>query len=385
MPSLRSQLGDESDLHYFCWAYENDPWLHVSSDGEHLVIASQWPIYFETYYEGSSSSAAWIEQLIENPPRIHLSVTKDLVNWDTTELLIPRPEGLHDSLHAAPSLNRLSVSEHGWVIELLSVIYINLFHLMPDDIKETATGVWHVRDGPTRDESTGEEGITIEWWNESTPQDEPDSRLLTWDELGTTYHHYDAYTMEGTYAYHPSFHYSASMFSASWGEDPQHSGLPDIGKCCNIIRTESGYVGIPDHSEAGYAPWWFSSAAALFSADGETWDEADPITAKSVWIPEIRAVSSGVLARGVEVEGQYLGEDAFYWIGSPDASEWREIELPEGTSLIEWLMAHDRAPVDWPHVAVQGDIVLRISGDGRVGRYVVPEQAASSAVGGQAG
>ena len=288
-------------------------------------------------------------------------------------MLIPRPEGLHDSLQAAPSLTRLSLSEYGWLVELLTVIHINLYYLMPDEIKEVTKSVRRARDGPTYDESTGEHGMTVEWWTDETPYDDPHTRFVSWDELGTTWHLYDAYEMTGNYPYHPTFHYSGSMISASWGEDPKHFDLPDMGKCCNIIWTESGYVGLPDYSEAGYAPWWSSSTTAIFSADGETWDVLDRITEKAVWIPNIDAVNSGILAHGIELLGQHMGDASFYWIGSPDASEWHEFELPEGTILIEWLMANDRAPIDWPRTAVNGNIVLRIGDNGSIERYVAPE------------
>ena len=62
-----------------------------------------------------------------------------------------------------------------------------------------------------------------------------------------------------------------------------------------------------------------------------------------------------------------------YWLGDTDGSNWRQIDLPDGAALIEWLMANGRAPIDWPHLAVNGDIVLRFGDDGSIKRYVAPE------------
>ena len=148
-----------------------------------------------------------------------------------------------------------------------------------------------------------------------------------------------------------------------------------------MVLSESGFVGLSDHSIAGYLPWRFGPAIVVSSSDGEVWEVRGPLAGEETWVTDIRAVDSGVLAVG-SVADEYdsmVGDDPdltpgpVYWLGTTDAAEWQPITLPEGTTLIEWLMANDRAPIDWPHMAVNGNIVLRISYDGRIDRYVAPE------------
>ena len=75
-----------------------------------------------------------------------------------------------------------------------------------------------------------------------------------------------------------------------------------------------------------------------------------------------------------------------FWLGSPDGSDWQQLDIPSYTSLMDWLIEHDRAPIGWPSVVVQGNIVLRMPYDdsvqtfgsgemeyGSIRRYVVPE------------
>ena len=376
-PTLLAQLG-LGDLD--CWVNMYRTATHISSDGEHLVIASQWPTYVDTWWGRSASDAAWLEQLLENPPSISLSITRDLVDWETIEVPIPRPEGLHASLHAAPSLVGVSLSEHGWLLELRTVTYMNLFSLMPADIRESAHSIEPKWDGPWHDESTGESGMTVEWWTDEASRRDPHTRFISWEELGTTRDLYYDYGAIGNKPYHPSWRYSGSILVAPWGSSPKRFDLPDVHKCCTIW-TESGFVSLTDPSEGGYAPWWFGSGNVVFSSDGETWDVQGPIAGEDTWVTRIVAVNSGVVAFS-SVADEYdsmIGDDpdlvpgAVYWLADPDGTNWREIELPDGTDLIEWLMANGRTPIDWPHLAVNGNIVLLTGDGGGIVRYVVPE------------
>ena len=260
---------------------------------------------------------------------------------------------------------------------------MNLFSLMPADIREAANRIEPKYDGPWHDESTGESGMTVEWWTDETSSGDPNTRFVSWDELGTTEELYDDYGAILNKPYHPNSRYSGSIFTASWGESPRQFDLPDVHICCDMVLTESGYVGLSDHSRAGYPAWWFGPAIVVSSSDGEVWEERGPLAGEETWVNDIRAVNSGVLAVGsvVDKDDSMLGYDPeltpgpVYWLGTTDAAEWQAITLPEGTTLIKWLMAHDRAPIDWPHIAVNGNIVLRISYDGRIDRYVVPQEA----------
>ena len=343
------------------------------------MIASQWPTYLDTWWGRSASEAAWLDQLLENPPSVSVSITTDLVNWETIDVPIPRPEGLHASLQAAPRLVGLSLSDHGWLLELKTVAYMNLFSLMPADIRESADGIEPKWDGPWHDETTGESGMTVDWWTDEASRHEPHTRFVSWEELGTTQDLYYDYGAIGNKPYHPSWRYSGSILVAPWGDSPQQFDLPTVHECCTIW-TESGFVSLTDPSEAGYAPWWFGSGNVVFSSDGETWDVLGPIAGEDTWVTSIRAVDSGVIAFS-SVADEYdrmIGDDpdlvprTIYWLGDPDGSNWQEIELPEGMDLIEWLMAHGRTPIDWPRLAVNGNIVVRTGDNGRIERYVVP-------------
>jgi len=376
-PTLLSQLGlDFLD----CWYKTYGAARHISSDGERFVIASQWPRHLDTWYGTSASDAAWLDQLVENPPSISVSITTDLVNWETIDIPIPRPEGLHASLQAAPGLVGLSLSERGWLLEQQTVTYMNLFSLMPADIKASAYEIRPSWDGPWHDASTGESGMTVQWWTDEDSSRDPHTRFVSWEELGTTRDLYDDYGQVHNKPYHPSWRYSGSILVARWGDSPKRFDLPYVHQCCTVW-TESGFVSLTDPSEAGYAPWWFGPGIVVFSPDGETWDAQGPIAGEDTWVSHIAAVDSGVIAFSSTADeyDKVIGDDpdlvprTIYWLGEPDGSNWQQIELPDGTDLIEWLTANGRTPIDWPYLAVNGNIVLQLAADGRIERHVVPE------------
>ncbi len=223
--------------------------------------------------------------------------------------------------------------------------------------------------------------MTVEWRTDETSYDFPYTRFVSWDELGTTEELYYDYGSIGNKPYHPPWRYSGSIFAATWGESPRTLDLPTVHICCDVVRTESGYVGLSDHSIAGYAPWRFGPAIVVFSSNGEVWEVRGPLAGEETWVNDIRSVNSGVLVVG-SVADEYdsvVGDDPdltpgpIHWLGTAHAAEWQPITLPEGTTLIEWLMANDRAPIDWRHLAVNGNIVLRIGENDSIERYVAPE------------
>ncbi|MCY4425396.1 MAG: hypothetical protein OXC06_20215 [Acidimicrobiaceae bacterium] len=377
--SQLSQLGLDYPEHTECFYTEFRTPAHFSSYGEHFVIASQWPNYLDTWYDMfgvRADYAAWLDQLLENPPSIALSITRDLVNWETIEVQILRPDGLHASLQTAPTLVGLSLADHRWLVTLETVTYMNLFSLMPADIREEANYLGPKENGPWHDESTGESGMTVEWWTDETSYGDLNTRFVSWDELGTTEELYDDYGAIVNKGYHPPWRYSGSIFTASWGESPKRFDLPDIYKCCDMILTDSGYVGLSDPEIAGHGPSRWGPGELVFSADGRYWSRIVTPSPGDGWRSSISAVDGGIISSSFYMNAydeDPLASTTRHWIGAADGSDWQPIELPEGMNLVEWLMAHDRAPIDWPRIAVNGNIVLRISYDGSIDRYVVPE------------
>jgi hypothetical protein len=292
-------LGQDDD--YSCWTDNFSRSVHISSDGAHLAIASQWPISAVTYPGYTARNLELLDQLLENPPLIFLSITTDLVNWETLELPIPRPAGLHDSLQAASRLVDLSLDDQGWLLVLETAKYMNLLSLMPEDIRESAAEVRPTHDAPWYDESSGERGMSVDWRTAETPYGEyPYTRFVPWSELGTTSDLYDTYGSVPMKPYLQPWHFSRSMLTASWGHNPSQFELPDHAKygnsCCQVVRTESGYVGLSDHSLAGYDPARFGPADIEFSPDGETWEYRGPITEPRMWVRAIYAVKGGIVA-----------------------------------------------------------------------------------------
>ena len=360
--------------------------LHISSNGKHFAIASQRPLAVDAWGT-SARSAGLLDRILQEQTTIYLSITEDLIRWDTIEIPIDRPEGLHKSLQAAPSLVGLSLYEDGWVMELESMIYMNVFSIMPADIRESATSVSPKFDGPWHDESTGEYGMTVEWWTDETPYDNPHIRFISWEELGITDSLYENYGADW-YGYPLVF--DGSIFVASWGEDPTRFDLPGFDTCCEVVVTDAGYLAISDPEIPGYHPDWFGSGTMLFSADAREWEIISPLAGEEIVVHGFSRVNGGVLAFGwPSPHSAAFYEDDWerhVWLGSPDGSSWQRLDVPEDDNLIEWLMAHDMAPIGWRGVAVQGNIVLQFIHDGgtqsygdarwyipRLQRYVAPD------------
>ena len=324
-------------------------------------------------------------------PTIYLSVTEDLVTWDTIEIPIDPPEDLHESLHTELNVTGLSLYDNGWLMELTTLTYMNFFALVPDDIGDSAamarpdfSGAWH-------DESSGEEGVTIEWSTPENPYIFANTRFVSWDELGTTQALFDKYGPNNQ-PYPLGELYSGSILVASWGEDPKPLSLPYDAKFSHVVATDAGYLALSDPSEAGYHPGWFGSGTLFFSTDGEEWERIGRLAGEDVWVHSIRGVNGGVVAFGSPsprsaafVEDDWMN---YYWLGNPDGSSWQQLDIPTYTSLLDWLITHDRAPVGWSGLVVQDNTVLRIQYDasvqtfgsgepfiGSIRRYVVPDTA----------
>ena len=392
IPSVHAMPSDFSghdDFYIDCRRFTYRFPSHIASDDKRLAIASQWPVGLETWAGVTPSSAALLDAAIQVTPMIRLSVTEDLVTWETSEIPIDLPEDLHESLNTEPRVTGLSLHDDGWLMKLTTLTYMNFFALVPNDIRDSAamarpdfSGAWH-------DESSGEEGVTIEWSTNDNPHVFSNTRFVSWDELGTTQALFDKYGPNNQ-PYPLGELYSDSILVASWGEDPESLSLPYDAKYSHVVPTDAGYLALSNPSEAGNHPGLFGSGTMFFSADGKTWERISPLAGDEIWVHSIRGVNGGVVAFGSpSPNSAAFFEDDWkndFWLGSPDGSDWQQLDIPSYTSLMDWLIEHDRAPISWPGVAVQGNIVLRTAYDasvqtfgsgepftGDLRRYVVPD------------
>ena len=170
---------------------------------------------------------------------------------------------------------------------------MNLFSLMPADIRESATRLNPKFDGPWHE--TWESGTTVEWWTDGNWSGDEQTRFVTWDELGTTSDFYYDYAHIANKPSHPPWRYSGSIFRAPWGDSPKQFDLPSVHACC-AIWTESGYVSLFDPTPIGYVPWSHGLEKVNFSSDGDMWEFLGPIAGEDTWVARILAVNSGVIA-----------------------------------------------------------------------------------------
>lgn len=296
----------------------------VISDGSHMVIAS------------------------ETRERVYVSITSDLANWNTTEIILSRPPRLPEFVYTISYIDHLAISPNGWLLKITTEFTIDLLVLA--GIREPRTGI-SIYD--LREELAGisgasayEEGVEITW---KTDEDESGymTRLLTWDELGFDWDMFDKYySPQGNKPYVFSDNITGSAWIAVWGDDPIRVDLPDIhelpdlnGTCCSIVGTGAGYIAISDPSEPGYNPTWWGPGQVFFSPDGYEWAPVDspPAVFFDTW-----AVSDGVIVSGVLLEARDENwnpddwdEPFFWWLVAPDGSNWREIEEP--SQIPPWL------------------------------------------------
>ena len=254
------------------------------------------------------------------------------------------------------------------MLKLTTLTYMNFFSLMPDDIRESAMearpdflGPWH------------DEGLIVEWSTPENPYHYTNSRFVSWEELGTTRELLDQYG-PNQLPYPLNRLYSDSIFVVSSGEDPRHLTLPNDDFYSDVVVTDAGYLALSNPSEAGYHP---GSGTLFYSADGEEWERISRLAGLEIWVHTLRGVNGGVVVMGSpSPTSAAFFEDEWenhFWLGSPDGSNWQPLDAPTFTSLMDWLIAHDRAPIDWFGVDVQGNIVLWTVHDASVQTYGHPE------------
>ena len=306
-----------------------------------------------------------------------MSVTTDLANWDANEVLISRPDFLHESLQIYFDLTDLDVTQDGWLLEVTTSAYMDdLPSLLPEEIRRSASWI--------RATAYDDEGVTFEWMTEDAESTdaEPHTGRFSWKELGTTQDLYLDYGLDGLIRNKPYIHSSdifGSVWVAAWGEDPVRAELPSVGgRCCSIAPTGDGYIGLSDHSEGGYPPWRFGPASLVFSPDGRSWETIGPLAGAEFWLYEIGSVDGGAIIYGSVLNQAVAaspGEAGLYLLGESDGSRFYEIDLAEGASLIECLMMQGKAPVGWQATVVNGNTLLTIGRDGGIERYTMPDSS----------
>ena len=178
--------------------------------------------------------------------------------------------------------------------------------LIPTDIRESGKNVrWSTYDHEEERPIRG--GLLIQWETEDIDSDSIESHeqlFTSWDELRTTYRLFDYYAAISNNPYHNSYRQSGSVMLSVWGEDPTRAEpLGDVGGfCCDIVATDSGYVGLSDNNEPGYGPGLFGSVSGymISSSDGLYWSEIEsppgheiqstPIGRPGVWRPSVRYI-----------------------------------------------------------------------------------------------
>ncbi len=286
----------------------------IRSNGEHLVILSQWPsdyLISERTSPGHDLRSAPVSVHIEQ--RVFISVTDDLDSWNLYEYSLPPPDGIHGSLGNNVVVQDLIVSNEGWMMQVSTLTYMDIGLLVPTEIQESAKEIRWIRyeDG----EYVDTDGLLVEWSTEDANSElvETHRRYFTWEELGITRDIYSDYGSIANKPYHPEWRYSSSVLVGRWGEEAIRAELPERGICCDIVATDGGYFGIlnprhPGH-EPGYAPGIYGWGSMIFSPDGLTWQRIDaPVDGlfqssedcNMVWVPSIHAVEGGLVMSGPE-------------------------------------------------------------------------------------
>lgn len=292
----------------------------VISDGARMIVAS------------------------ETAERAYISITSDLTNWNTTEIILTRPPSLPDFVYTFSYMDHLAMGPNGWLLKITTEFTIDILGLAGIRELETKLSVGYLKDEVNRligiaDVYFDEDGVelTFRLDNEGSKYM---MRELTWGELGfngNEFRKYYAYQTTKPYIF--SDNILGSAWVSMWGEDPVRVDLPDIlgnGTCCSVIGTEAGYIAFSDPSEPGYNPTWWGPGVAFFSSDGYIWTPIESPSAVffDVWPVENGLIVSGALLEAYEDNGRMewtrwdWGQPLFWWSVNSDGSNWQEIKMP---------------------------------------------------------
>ena len=237
------------------------PFEDLLADG-----ASTWPII------DVASDGRRLLFAVQGRHRIVVAITSDLTDWETAEIIHPKPDGLPHGVRAGTSATHLALGPSGWVLHTSTDLGVDRWELAPADIRDSAQ---HIEFGIPESQ-----GLMVRWQtSEQEPAEPYHSRFVTWEELGideATYVHYGSAHFANR-PYTPTELTSGAVWAASWGEAPVRTELPEIegGTCCRIVGTSAGYFARAELGEPGYPPILDVEPPMFFSPDGSTWTAVD--------------------------------------------------------------------------------------------------------------
>ena len=283
--------------------------MGVASDGEHLVVTTQTWHFDEGEEYGPGRTEMWV------------ATTTDLVEWQVHEIPSADPAKVPSHVFVESNIATAAVGPDGWLVSTHTFAWLDEWSLLPQDLQEYAGG-WET----TADETgvtfdlyeihepefvTDEEGQVLE---EIWPEDEEcceivETRVLTWDELGTDYETWQQYR-EGENS-------TTATWTAPWGSDPVETVLSDAYMGFGpVVGTEAGFVALTWNDET-------VGNTVLFSVDGRSWNERpSPLSGAEGWVDSLVAVEGGVLATGSD------GVSQMVWTGDADGSNWQPTDIP---------------------------------------------------------
>ena len=350
--------------------------IYTASDGQRLLLAA------------------------ERGDRILVSITGDLANWDTHEVVPTQPDGLPHGVRAETRAENLTIGPHGWLLLTSTRLGVDLRVLAPADVQESAVAI--------RFGLPESRGLTVEWRAAGQEPDDPyHTRFVTWEELGIaedSYRHYGVleYAMR---PHTPNDLRSSAVWAADWGGEPVRADLPDVRDTAlwTVVGTDAGYVGLPWLGGPGCP----SPVGEMFySPDGLTWNAINAPGGVAVSLMGLSAVENGVLVSGHEWDGSSCNPvTSHLWRGDATGSNWRPVELPglpehssiimwdggagavgtsvltEGDRLAQWIVG-SRNGVDWLvednaepaefSATINGNVMVAIDRQGNPRRFAIP-------------
>jgi hypothetical protein len=253
----------------------------VVSDGEHLVVARLLSNSQRQERDGTEA--------------VQIAATDDLSSWEIWNFTPDLPRDLPSVTSPYFELRAVDVTDRGWAAMASLSFIFDLASLFPPEI------------GPITGHAVDANGIT----GTTTDADGIGTAgdvFLTWDDVGIDYETYLEYSSGAPVQ---------TVTRAAWGEDLTVSPGP---------RWE--VFGLSANERGALA----SSGSTLeWTDDWQTWDEVPAPPAATTGWTEFASVPSGVILAG----------RSGIWIGGPDGSDWRPVELSRLEGRTIWPLERD--------------------------------------------